>query len=92
MVNTTATTPADAAGSTVGADDAVYAQLTTREGWRRFVDDVPVVPDLLSPQAWRPAGPAAAAGLRRGAPHPQRTLCWSYWVTLTLTSGISCCW
>ena len=42
-----------------------------------------------------PTGPARAPSGRIAvctAPQPQRTACWSYWVTVTLTCGISCCW
>ena len=33
-------------------DDGQYGQLTTLQGWRLFIDDVPVVPDLLDRQEW----------------------------------------
>jgi hypothetical protein len=33
-------------------DDGQCRQLTTLQGWRRFVNDVPVVPDLLNQQTW----------------------------------------
>ena len=54
------TAPATAAttGSYAGLpDDDQYRQLTTLEGWRRYVDDVPVVPDLLDQQAWKHLDP-----------------------------------
>ena len=35
-----------------------------------------------------PAGRAAVCSL----PQPHTTWCWSYWMTLTATCGISCCW
>ena len=34
-------------------DDDQCRQLTTLEGWRRYVDSVPVVPELLDRQAWK---------------------------------------
>jgi hypothetical protein len=42
-----------------------------------------------------PTGPARAPRGRAAVctvPQSQRTACWSYWVIVTLTCGISCCW
>jgi len=56
MVNPAAIT-SDTAGGTLDTDEATSAQLTTREGWRRFVEDTPMVPDLLNSQAWQQLDP-----------------------------------
>lgn len=57
MVTTTATAEPHAAAGTVDAEELRCGQLTTREGWRRFVNDTPSVPDLLARQAWRDLDP-----------------------------------
>lgn len=61
MVNTTVSArrggKADTAPAAVPDGDEQYAQLTTLEGWRRFVDQVPAVPDLLDRQAWQHLDP-----------------------------------
>jgi hypothetical protein len=41
------------AGAGGGADTGGARQLTTLRGWREFVADRPVVPDLLAAEAWR---------------------------------------
>jgi Bacterial TniB protein len=56
MVNATApasrrTKGDDAPAAVPDEGDDQYRQLTTLEGWRRFVDHVPAVPDLLDRQA-----------------------------------------
>jgi hypothetical protein len=62
MVNTTASARRREKANTATAavpdeDDERYGQLTTLEGWRRFVDQVPAVPDLLDRQAWHHLDP-----------------------------------
>ena len=39
-------------------DDSRHRQLTVLAGWRRFVDDEPVPPDLLPDRQWRQLGDA----------------------------------
>ena len=42
-----------------------------------------------------PTGPDRAPSGRLAVctrPHPQRTECWSYWMMVTVTCGMSCCW
>src|SRR2546421_2684843 len=52
------TAPATATTSYAGMpDDDHYRQLTTLEGWRRYVDDVPEIPDQLDQQAWQQLDP-----------------------------------
>jgi len=56
MVTSTAT--AATTGSYAGLpDDDQYRQLTTLEGWRHYVDDVPRVPDLLDERQWKRLDP-----------------------------------
>jgi hypothetical protein len=57
MVTPTASAAATTASYAGLPDDDQYRQLTTLEGWRRYVDDVPVVPDLLDQQAYKQLGP-----------------------------------
>jgi Bacterial TniB protein len=65
MVNTAAptlgqatATPATVSGrSAAGEDEQVHGQLTTVEGWRRFVEHKPVVPDLLDQGGWQNLDP-----------------------------------
>jgi hypothetical protein len=40
-----------------GQDGQVHGQLTTVEGWRCFVEQKPVVPDLLDQDAWQNLDP-----------------------------------
>lgn len=43
----------DTAASYAGLpDDEEYRQLTTLDGWRRYVDDEPAVPNLLDQRVW----------------------------------------
>lgn len=54
MVNTMAPTRrVDAPAAVSDYGDRSYGQLTTLEGWRRFVENVPTVPDLLDTQTWQ---------------------------------------
>jgi hypothetical protein len=63
------TSPATAATTDSYAglpDDDQYRQLTTLEGWRRYVDDVPRVPDLLDRQQWKRLDPDQRFGYDEG--------------------------
>ncbi len=44
------------------ADAAIHASLTTKEGWRRFVDDVPAPPALLARSQREQLDPVERAG------------------------------
>ena len=57
------------------------------EVWRNvFMEPLRFGPYSTRPPP-SPAGRAAVCTL----PQEQATACWSYWVTVTVTSGISCC-